>query len=629
MENNANYALVGALSTLIVLALLGFVYWFAGPASNIALKPYNVVFTGAVSGVANGTDVLFNGIKVGQVTDIGLDPDDANRVVARVEVGTNTPVKADTKVLLGIQGLTGIGSVQFTGGSNAAGEPVPAPGETIPTLYAERSDFQSLLDGATATINGASTAVSRLNTFLDANESKLNTTVGNIEAFSGALASNSAGVETFLASISEAGRQIGPMAGDIRTLSADLRSLVKAIPPEQVTKVLGDVSTFSDSLARNAGQVDTFFATGTEAANNLKAISEELRPSVAAINQITSQVDPETVGRMVGNIDKFSTRLGENADNVDAIVANVTALSAQVAKVAADVDSFTASLSRNAGQVDGLFTKTTAVVTNLEEISNGLKPSVAAINEITRQVDPAVVGRMVGNIDKFSTRLGENADNVDAIVGNVTALSAQVAKVVADVDIFTTSLSRNAGEVDGFFTTTTAVATNLKEISDELRPSVAAINQITSQVDPETVGRVVANIDSFSSKLGENAGNVDTIVANVTALSRSLNDSATKVEAILARVDGVVANADNDGMFAEITEAAKSVRALANQLNASTTGIAAGLNNFTSRGLAEYSTLAVEARATLQRLDRVVRNLEANPQSLVFGGETVREYNKR
>jgi len=42
-----------------------------------------------------------------------------------------------------------------------------------------------------------------------------------------------------------------------------------------------------------------------------------------------------------------------------------------------------------------------------------------------------------------------------------------------------------------------------------------------------------------------------------------------------------------------------------------------------------YASLAQEARATLQQLDRVVRNLESNPQGLIFGGDTVREYNKR
>jgi phospholipid/cholesterol/gamma-HCH transport system substrate-binding protein len=172
-------------------------------------------------------------------------------------------------------------------------------------------------------------------------------------------------------------------------------------------------------------------------------------------------------------------------------------------------------------------------------------------------------------------------------------------------------------------------AKSINDVAEGLKPSIVALDQVTKQIDPQTVGRVMANVDKFSTTLGENTDDINTIVANVTELSKTLNASAARIDGILTRVNGVVAGANDQGMFAEITEAAKSVRVLANQLNSSTASIASGLNNFTSQGLSQYSALAVEARNTLSRLDKVVRNLEQNPQSLVFGGDTVREYNKR
>jgi len=537
MENDANYALVGVISTAIIVALFGFIYWFAGPASNVATKQYNVIFTGTVTGITNGTDVLFNGIKIGQVTEITLDPNNTNRVIARIEVTENIPVKTDTRVLLSVQGLTGIGSIQLSGGTKEAGEPVPPPGETIPVLYAEKSDFQSILDGLTTTISGAADTVEQLNKFLAQNDTKLSASIDNIQTFSSALAANSDGMESFLSSLAQAGKEIGPMAGEIKTLSADVRALVAAVPPEQVTKVMSNVTTFSDSLANSSGKIDEVFASASSAAKTLNDVAEGLKPTVATIERVTTQIDA-----------------------------------------------------------------------------------------VTKTIDPQAVGRVVSNMDTFSTTLANNNENFNTIVASVNDLSKSLNASATRIEGI---LDRNEGQIDTFVASASGAAKNINDVAEGLKPSIVALDQVTKQIDPQTVGRVMANVDKFSTTLGENTDDINTIVANVTELSKSLNASAARIDGILTRVNGVVAGANDQGMFAEITEAAKSVRALADQLNSSTSQIASGLNNFTSQGLSQYSALAIEARNTLSRLDKVVRNLEQNPQSLVFGGDTVREYNKR
>lgn len=531
MENNANYALVGVMASAVIVALFAFVYWFAGPSGSATTKPYDVIFTGTVSGIARGTDVLFNGIKVGQVNAVALDPNDTNRVIARIEVDAGAPVKADTRVLMGFQGLTGVGSVQLAGGTQAAGEPVPAPGSTVPTLYADVSDFQSILDGLSATVNGASSAVDRINGILDDNDTRLNATIENVETFSAALANNAEGVDEFLATISEAGREIGPMATEIRTLSTDLRGLVDAVPPEQVAKAVADVTTFTDSLARNSGQIDEFFATTSVLANNLTELTQGLSKSVAVIDQVAAEVDPAVIGRVLDNVDAFSSQIN-------------------------------------------------VLTADLQSVLDAVPPE-------------------------------------------------RVASVVDSVAVFSDALARNSGQIDGFVTAIAALPEKVTGLIDGLSSGVEMIDQVAAEIDPEVVGRVLANVDAFSTRLGDNADNVDIIMANATTLSDSLNTSAEQIQAILAKVDDVVSSEEGQGMFAQITAAAESVRALADQLNASTAGIAVGLNNFTSRGLTQYSALAAEARATLQRFDRVVRNLEENPQGLIFGGDTVRDYNKQ
>ena len=70
METRANYALIGVFTLAVVLAAFGFVYWFAGPIPSGRQEVYEIVFSGSVSGLTRGSSVLFNCVKVGEVTDL-------------------------------------------------------------------------------------------------------------------------------------------------------------------------------------------------------------------------------------------------------------------------------------------------------------------------------------------------------------------------------------------------------------------------------------------------------------------------------------------------------------------------------------------------------------------------------
>ena len=76
------------------------------------------MFDGSVSGLRTGASVLFNGIRVGEVTDLKLDPEQAAAGDRHHRRSTRrSPVRADTEIGLEFQGLTGIASIALKGGS--------------------------------------------------------------------------------------------------------------------------------------------------------------------------------------------------------------------------------------------------------------------------------------------------------------------------------------------------------------------------------------------------------------------------------------------------------------------------------------------------------------------------------
>src|SRR5689334_14256742 len=130
METRAPYALIGLFVLAVIAAVFGFVYWLHNGGGLTERTVYRVQFENTVSGLLKGAAVLFNGMRVGEVTDLRLDTDRPERVMATIAVDAGTPVRADTKAGLDFQGLTGVPVVTLQGGN----KPLP-PAQNLRQPY--------------------------------------------------------------------------------------------------------------------------------------------------------------------------------------------------------------------------------------------------------------------------------------------------------------------------------------------------------------------------------------------------------------------------------------------------------------------------------------------------------------
>ncbi len=116
METRAPYALIGAFVLAAIAAVFGFVYWLNNAGGLGQRTVYHVRFENSVSGLLTGAAVLFNGIRVGEVTGLRLSSDDPRQVMATIAVAPATPIRADTQAGLEFQGLTGVPVIALQGG---------------------------------------------------------------------------------------------------------------------------------------------------------------------------------------------------------------------------------------------------------------------------------------------------------------------------------------------------------------------------------------------------------------------------------------------------------------------------------------------------------------------------------
>lgn len=188
METRAPFVLVGAFVLAAIAAVFGFVYWLHNTGGLGPRATYHVQFDGSVPGLLVGAAVLFNGIRVGEVTDLGLAPDSPRRVNATISVASATPVRADTKVGLEFQGLTGVPVIALEGGMEVANS-----GE-VPTLIAEPGAGQSMTQAARD-------ALRKVDSVLGENSEPLKETIANFKVFSEGLARNTGKLDSIVAGL--------------------------------------------------------------------------------------------------------------------------------------------------------------------------------------------------------------------------------------------------------------------------------------------------------------------------------------------------------------------------------------------------------------------------------------------
>src|SRR3984885_2382585 len=188
METRAPFIVVGAFVLAAVAAVFGFVYWLHNTAGTGARTVHHVQFDGSVSGLLVGAAVLFNGIRVGEVTNLGLAADSPRQVDATIAVASGTPVHADTKVGLDFQGLTGVPVIALEGGKEVGASTASQ------TLVADPAAGQSMTQAAR-------NALGRVDSVLAENAEPLKSTIANLKIFSEGLAKNTGGLDGIVAGL--------------------------------------------------------------------------------------------------------------------------------------------------------------------------------------------------------------------------------------------------------------------------------------------------------------------------------------------------------------------------------------------------------------------------------------------
>lgn len=298
METRANHVLIGAFTLAVCLLAVLFALWAAKYTTEKSFDEYDIIFEEAVTGLSVGSQVLYNGISVGAVRRLSLDRDDPRKVIARIRLSADTPVKTDTRAKIALTGLTGVAIIQLSGGSPGSPQLKPREGQRVARIPTEPSALKNI--AATA-----SEIVDRVNKLLsDENVARVTRTLDQLDQITGSIAGEREDIAALISNARTASEQLEKtLASADRTINGFDQGLVQELPGlvarlDRTLARLESASTSADAiLTDNRDAIADFSQDGL---GQVGPTLRQLRGLMRELDDLVEKVEGNPAGFLLG-----------------------------------------------------------------------------------------------------------------------------------------------------------------------------------------------------------------------------------------------------------------------------------------------------------------------------------------
>jgi len=303
METRAHHVLIGLFTVIVVAAALLFGLWLAKSSVDTAFKDYEIIFNEAVSGLSRGSAVQYSGIKVGDVVQLRLDPEDPRRVLAQIRIAGETPIKEDTLAKLALTGITGTSIIQLSGGTPQSPELIGVFGK-LPVIIASPSPISRLLDDTGDLMTGINQLLHNTNQLFSAdNVQSLTMTLQHLEQATRVVADEREDIRQSLKQLSLISKQASAtleqtsllMRGANDMLNSDGKRMFTSA--ELAMKSIEQSSATINSLLKNN---QDGLNGGMQGLSELGPAVRELRDTLTSFRSISRRLEANPSGYLLG-----------------------------------------------------------------------------------------------------------------------------------------------------------------------------------------------------------------------------------------------------------------------------------------------------------------------------------------
>jgi phospholipid/cholesterol/gamma-HCH transport system substrate-binding protein len=260
---------------------------------------------GPVTGLGVGAPVRLNGIDVGRVTTMALDPKDPRLVILLLQVRDNIEIHSDSVASIESQGLTGVSYVEISGGTLGSPLLVAAEGQKYPQIASRPSSLQEVFDNAPELLSRLLIIADRLEAVLDGkNRSAIAETLVNIRDTTGMLSRRSKDIDQLIA---DAGTTMHNLADSSATLKSTLANLDRT--SGKADGLIASANTTFDHATKLATDLDSLVQSSrpglrdltTNGTTQLTELLSEARRLVASLNRVSTGLERDPSRLLLGD----------------------------------------------------------------------------------------------------------------------------------------------------------------------------------------------------------------------------------------------------------------------------------------------------------------------------------------
>jgi len=298
METRAHYVAVGTFVLAVIFLAFVAVLWLGRTEFGEQARRYYIFFRGSVAGLNKGSQVQYNGIPVGQVVDIRVDPSNLEQIQVTAEIDTSiVDIKSDARAFLETNILNGIATIQIRGGTREASDLVPETGHKYPVIKSGRSELEEVKASLPELVADLKEAAHGVNALLDENNRR-------------AVAETLQNVRTITAAFVEPSKKLTEVVDNANNAVVQLRTFFQDLDESYTDK-----GGLKDQLSQTLADADRLAKNLNEASRQLQLVLQENRPGIRNFTQSTlTQVSDlvTDLQRFVAGANRFVSDLERN-----------------------------------------------------------------------------------------------------------------------------------------------------------------------------------------------------------------------------------------------------------------------------------------------------------------------------
>lgn len=264
MERDANYTAVGAFVLLVVVMAGMFIYWYSEGLDRHSYVPFEIYFTGSVTGLSEGGSVRYLGVDVGRVRRIRLDRRSAERVQVIADIDESAPIDRNTTAQLSLMGVTGLLYIDLKQRMEGKDIMPPVASEKYPVINTVRSDFDTFLSSLPEIAGSAAELLNRAQEIFSPENST-------------ALANMVKNLHQATVDLPDTMKRVNELVGSLNSTSSEVRQLANRMNGA-ADELRPEIAQLAQRLNRTADNLE-------RTSQGIEAFVSENRPGVTAFAQ--------------------------------------------------------------------------------------------------------------------------------------------------------------------------------------------------------------------------------------------------------------------------------------------------------------------------------------------------------